>query len=84
MCKWKWGITIILTGKSKGAACNKYNINCKQKNSSFIPIFCHNYSGYDCHLMFEELSIQSKIWNNNISKNNGKLCICTFWMFQIF
>ena len=41
-----------LTGKYRGAAHNICNINCKQKSSSFIPIFFHNFSGYDCHLIF--------------------------------
>ena len=44
-----------LTGKYRGAAHNICNINCKQKSSSFVPIFFHNFSGYDCHLIFEEL-----------------------------
>ena len=44
-----------LTGKYIGAAHNKCNINCKQKSSSFIPIFFHNFSGFDCHLIFEQL-----------------------------
>ena len=44
-----------LTGKYRGAAHNICNINCKQRSSSFVPIFFHNFSGYDCHLIFEEL-----------------------------
>ena len=48
-----------LTGKYRGAAHNICNINCKQKSSSFVPIFFHNFSGYDCHLIFQELLIQA-------------------------
>ena len=44
-----------LTGKYRGAAQNICNLKCKQKSSSFVPIFYHNFSGYDCHLIFEEL-----------------------------
>ena len=44
-----------ITGKYRGAAHNICNINCKQRSSSFVPIFFHNFSGYDCHLIFEEL-----------------------------
>ena len=44
-----------LTGKYRGAAHNKCNLNCKKKSSSFVPIFFYNFSGYDCHLIFEEL-----------------------------
>ena len=48
-----------LTGKYRGAAHNICNINCKQRSSSFVPIFLHNFSGYDCHLIFQELLIQA-------------------------
>ena len=48
-----------LTGKYRGAAHNKCNLNCKQKSSSFVPIFFHNSSGYDCHLISEELLTQA-------------------------
>ena len=44
-----------LTGKYRGAAQNICNINGKQRSSSFVPIFFHNFSGYDCRLIFEEL-----------------------------
>ena len=46
-----------LTGKYRGAAHNICNINVKQKSSSFVPLFFHNFSGYDCHLIFQELLI---------------------------
>ena len=48
-----------LTGKYRGAAHNKCNPNCKQKSSSFVPTFFHNFSGYDCHLIFDELLTQA-------------------------
>ena len=48
-----------LTGKYRGAAHNKCNLNCKKKSSSFVPIFFHNFSGYDCHLIFKELLTQA-------------------------
>ena len=54
-----------LTGKYRGAAHNICNINCKQKSSSFIPIFFHNFSGYDCHLIFEELLTEAYNQNYN-------------------
>ena len=42
-----------LTGKYRGAAHKICNINVKQKSSNFIPMFFHNFSGYDRHLIFE-------------------------------
>ena len=47
-----------LTGKYRGAAHKRCNLNCEKKASSFVPIFFHNFSGYDCHLIFEELLTQ--------------------------
>ena len=44
-----------LTGKYRVAAHYMCNINCKQKQSSFVPIFFHIFSSYDCHLIFEQL-----------------------------
>ena len=44
-----------LAGKYRGAARSICNINVKQKQSSFVPIFFHNFSGYDCHFIYEEL-----------------------------
>ena len=54
-----------LTGKYRGAAHNICNINCKQRSSSFVPIFFHNFSGYDCHLIFEELLNEAYNQNYN-------------------
>ena len=48
-----------LTGKYRGAAHKICNINCKQRSSIFVPIFFHNFSGYDCHPIFQELLIQA-------------------------
>ena len=48
-----------LTRKYSGAAHNICNIQNQQRSSSFVPIFFHNFSGYDCHLIFEELLIQA-------------------------
>ena len=44
-----------LTGKFRGAAHNVCNLKAQQMKSNFVPIFFHNFSGYDCHLIFEHL-----------------------------
>ena len=54
-----------LTGKYRGAAHNICNINCKQRSSSFIPIIFHDFSGYDCHLIFEKLLTEAYNQNYN-------------------
>ena len=48
-----------LTGMYRGAAHNRCNLNCKETSSSFVPIFFHNFSGYDCHIIFQELLTQA-------------------------
>ena len=44
-----------LTGKYRGAAHIKCNINVTQKQSNFIPFIFHKLSNYDCHLFFKKL-----------------------------
>ena len=41
-----------LTGKYRGPAHSKCNINVTQKQSKFIPFIFHNFSNYDCHMFF--------------------------------
>ena len=42
-----------LTGKYRGPARSKCNINVTQKQSNFIPFIFHNFSNYDCHMFFK-------------------------------
>ena len=42
----------LLTGKKRGPAHQKCNINLTQKHSKFIPFVLHNFSIYDFHLFF--------------------------------
>ena len=44
-----------LTGKYRGPAHQKCNINVTQKQSSFIPFLFHNFIIYDCHLFLKRL-----------------------------
>lgn len=43
-----------LTGKYRGAAHNECNLN--YQVGKFIPIYFHNFSGYDCHLFIKDLA----------------------------
>lgn len=57
------------TGKYRGPAHNKCNLN--SKTCPFVPIIFHNLSGYDCHLFIKELSeVCGRI--NLIPKNKEK------------
>ena len=44
-----------LTGKYRGTAHSKCNINVTQDQSNFIPFIFHNFSHYDCHMFFKKL-----------------------------
>ena len=48
------------TGKYRGSAHQKSNINVTQEQSNFILFINHNYSNYDCHMFFEKLVIENK------------------------
>ena len=45
-----------LTGKYRGAAHNKCNINITQDKSIFIPFIFHIFSNYGCHMFFKKVS----------------------------
>ena len=49
-----------LTGKYRGPAHSKCNINVTQGQSNFIPIVFHNFSNYDCHSFFKKLVDKNK------------------------
>ena len=49
-----------LTGKYRGPAHSKCNINVTQKQNNFIPFIFHNFSNYDCHLFFKRLVNKKK------------------------
>ena len=49
-----------LTGKNRGPAHKKCNINVTQDQSNFTPFFFHNFSSYDCHLFFKLLVDRKK------------------------
>ena len=49
-----------LTGKYRGPAHSKCNVNVTQKQSNFIPFVFHNFSNYDCHMFFKKLFDKKK------------------------
>ena len=49
-----------LTGKYRGPAHSKCNVNVTQKQSKFIPFIFHNFSNYDCHMFFKNIVDKKK------------------------
>ena len=56
-----------MTGKFRGAAHNKCNINLRLPEK--LPIIFHNLQGYDRHILFKEL--------NNLNVDIDKVLIST-------
>ena len=44
-----------LSSRFRGLVQNNCNLNTRKAHTSFVPILFHNFSGYDCHLIFEKL-----------------------------
>ena len=59
-----------LTGKFRGLAHNNCNLNARKAHTSFVPILFHNFSGYDCHLIFEKLINMATKKNIKINEND--------------
>ena len=49
-----------LTGKYRGPAHSKCNINVTQKQGNFIPFLFHNFSNYDCQMFFKKIVDKKK------------------------
>ena len=59
-----------LTGGFRGLAHNNCNLNTRKAHTSFVPILFHNFSGYDCHLIFEKLVNMAAKKNIRINEND--------------
>ena len=59
-----------LTGRFRGLAHNSCNLNTRKAHTSFVPILFHNFSGYDCHLIFEKLINMATKKNIKINEND--------------
>ena len=69
-----------LTGKYRGPAHSKCNINVTQKQSNFIPFIFHNFSNYDCHMFFKKLvdKKKDKVAFDIIPKTNEEYISVTY------
>ena len=60
-----------LTARFRGLAHKSCNLNTRKAHTSFVPILFHNFSGYDCHLIFEKLVNMAT--EKNIEKNENDI-----------
>ena len=69
-----------LTGKYRGPAHSKCNINGTQKQNNFIPFLIHNFSNYDCHMLFRNLVDEKnhKVKLDIIPKTNEEYISVTY------
>ena len=58
------------SGKFGGLAHNDCNLNARKAHTSFVPILFHNFSGFDCHLIFEKLVNMATEKNIKINEND--------------
>ena len=59
-----------LSGKFRGLAHINCNLNARKAHTSFAPILFHNFSGYDCDLIFEKLVNIATKKNIKINEND--------------
>ena len=59
-----------LTGRCRGLAHNNCNPKTRKTHTSFVPLLFHNFSGYDCHLIFGKLINIATEKNININEND--------------
>ena len=63
-----------LTGKNRGPAHKKCNINVTQDQINFIPFIFHTFTNYDCHLFYTKLvnKKNDKVNFKILPKTNGE------------
>ena len=59
-----------LTGRFRGLAHNSCNLNTRKAYTSSVPKLLHNFSRYDCHLIFEKIINMATEKNIKINEND--------------
>ena len=71
-----------ISGKYRGAAHNKCNL--QLRNTNKIPVFFHNFRGYDSHLMVHALSEHQEIPIRVIGQTMEKYIILSWGKHIVF
>ena len=68
------------TGRYRGALCNFCNL--QKKTRQRIPLYCHNLSGFDSHLIIKALQIKSENFSV-LSRNEEKIISMDIGKFRL-
>ena len=68
------------SGKFRGTLCN--NCNLQKKCLRFIPLYCHNFSGFDSHLILRSLDIDQGRFET-LSRNTEKIITMSLGKFKL-
>ena len=68
------------SGKFRGTLCNFCNL--QKKRLRFIPLYCHNFSGFDSHLILRSLDINQGRFET-LSRNTEKIITMSLGRFKL-
>ena len=68
------------SGKFRGTLCQFCNL--QKKNLRFIPLYCHNFSGFDSHLILRSLDIDQGRFET-LSRNTEKIITMSLGKFKL-
>ena len=71
------------TDNYRGPAHQSGNVNVTQKQNKFVPFVFHNFSHYDCHVVFKMLVDKKydKVKFDFMLKNKRRIYISDIWMY---
>ena len=69
-----------LNGKYRAALCSQCNL--QRKNHIFIPLYCHNFAGFDSHLILKTLNIENTRLET-LSRNEEQLITMNIGKYKL-
>ena len=69
-----------LSGKFRGTLCNFCNL--QKKSLRFIPLYAHNFSGFDSHLIMRSLDMDENDFST-LSRNSEKIITMSLGKFKL-
>lgn len=69
-----------VSGQYRGALCSFCNL--QKKNLLFVPLYCHNLSGFDSHLLLRSLKVDQSRFRT-LSRNSEKIITLMLGKFKL-